>query len=1048
MRFAFVFSLCSLCIPPTSLLAQVTQTGSIRGTVVDPSGLGIPGATVSIANSTRLVVRSLSTSADGTFVFQSVPNGTYEVSAEAAGFNKVVRTQVILRSGENAVLDLELKPATVTTSVDVTEANAPLVNSVNANINTVLSNTEVMNTLLPANDAVRLAAFLPGASSEYVHNGQSANQNVIVVDGSNDGDEFIAAGTWKFHPPSDSVAEFRVTQNGYTADFGRASGTRLEFVTKTGTNELHGTAYWFHRQPAFNARNWGQTVRSMRRFNDVGYTLGGPAVKEKIYFFWTSYYRRSKTPQSGFRTWPTRAQAAGDFSAWLNPPAPLRPRIVRDPLTNQPFPGNIIPPERLNRNAVAYLNLYYPLVADPFALNNNDFTADDQLDQDDFYAPRVDFRVSNKLNMYVRGMYNRRDQSFADLAPQMRYSPDQLRIPGRTFSSALAGTYIFSPSWFADFQFTVSRTDGSWQQKDPESALLERIPGWNTRLLFPGGNVLGQLPQLNLGGGQYTNIGRAVGRSNKWGQGNLSANFNRQSARHTLKFGVEEVYRGNTQTGYANTFGTYSFDGFFTGDAVADLLLGLARSYTQMSSSIYWRAAAWQHGWYAQDEWRVNRKLVLTYGIRWEADGAYKAVAGQQWSNWRPERFDVSKAHRVDPATGVIIGPVNNMNGIEVVDVVAGPPLNNWAPRFSVAYAPTASSLVFRAGYGLFYDHQQGPTTRLPGNPPFRFTTTLLNVSLDDPTGGTPDVDRPTTLTAVSLPFRTPRAHKWSFSVQRDLGGFLVEGSYVGARNTHQALGIALNQPAPNADVLARRLNIEAIRPYYGFSSITQTQFVGNGRYDSLQAQVRRPLRKGLFFQASYTFSKLYADGGTTDPLNRAYDAGRTGGDFPHIFSFAGNWEPQFFLQASPLVKTVLHGWSLSTTLRLISGAPLAAAMATDTTGIGRTVRPNWTGSVAHPRTMAQWFDGAAFSAPPPLVFGNSPVDAVRGPGQRNWDLGVFRTFALREKWSLQYRFEAYNALNHFNLNNPGMTFGTPNFGVIVGKSNPRNLQMGLRLIF
>jgi len=388
-----------LLIASVALFSQVIQTGTIRGFVTDPSNASVPQARVTATSDTKLVTRTTTTGADGGFLFLSLPRGTYDLTVEANGFSKYVRKGIQLSSGYDLRIDVPLKPGTVTTAIEVTADAAPPVNTVNANVNHVISSQEIMAYLLPANDVVRMAAFLPGAANEYSHNGQGGTQNVIVVDGTNDGDEYVSGGGWKFHPPADAVSEFRVTQNGYSTEYGRASATRIEMVTKSGTNDYHGSVYWYHRNKNFNAKNWGSTAKSLKRYNEEGYTLGGPVKKEKFYFFWTNYFRRNLTPQAGYRTWPTQAQFGGDFSAWLNPGGSLKPRMVKDPDTKAAYPHNVIPKSLLNKNALAYLDLFYPLVANPMALVNNDYTVDGQTDDDDYYAPRLDYRVRNKLNM-------------------------------------------------------------------------------------------------------------------------------------------------------------------------------------------------------------------------------------------------------------------------------------------------------------------------------------------------------------------------------------------------------------------------------------------------------------------------------------------------------------------------------------------------------------------------------------------------------------------------------------------------------------------------
>ena len=254
-----------LVMSAAMLFGQATQTGTLRGTISDPSGAVVPGARISVSNETRLVMRTAQSGSDGTYLFQFLPPGTYELVVDAAGFSKVIDKNVQLKSGDNVRSDVSLQPSAVATTVEVNAGVLPAINTVNANINYTVGSNEFRDMLMPTNDAVRIAAFLPGARDEYRHNGRPDGQAVIVVDGENDGDENIGAGTWKFHPPADSVAEFRVTQDNYTAEMGRASGVRMEYVTKSGTNDFHGSAYGFHRNEKFNARNWGSASKAQSR---------------------------------------------------------------------------------------------------------------------------------------------------------------------------------------------------------------------------------------------------------------------------------------------------------------------------------------------------------------------------------------------------------------------------------------------------------------------------------------------------------------------------------------------------------------------------------------------------------------------------------------------------------------------------------------------------------------------------------------------------------------------------------------------------------------
>jgi len=1040
--------LSSLCLAP-AIFGQGVQTGTIRGFVLDPSSAVIPNAKVSIASDTKLIARAAESGNDGGYLFQSLPPGAYNLQIESAGFSKLIQTGIVLHSGENLRIDVNLTPSALSTTVEVKSESAPALNTVNANLNMTMPQSEFGDMLLPTNEATRAALFLPGAVSEWVQNGRPGLQLTMTVDGVNDGDEYQSGGNWQFNPPIDAVSEFRVTQNNYTADLGRSSGVRLEFVTKSGTNQFHGTAFGFVRNEAFNARNWGNQVKSPSRYQNYGYTVGGPIRKERIFFFWSSYYRRINNPSSSNVTWPTAAQHNGDFSAWLRPPSGLSPRTVRNPATSQPFPGNIIPPSLMDPNARAYLKLFYPAIENPYALSNNGYVTSPVNSRDNYYSPRFDFRVTDKFNMYLRAMSDNRRETFSYLSPPDKLHPDAHTTGGPVESVTLAGTYLLKPSLLLDFQGSFMHADGPHRLVSPGDASISNIPGWTGKLLFPAANSLQYLPVVNLSGG-YSTIARSTVYGNKWSQGNMGVNLAIQGNRHNIKMGFDEVFRVKIQAKYDTTAGVFAFDGSSSGDALADFLLGRAYTFAQIGKArIDNHLRNWQHGLYIQDEVKINRRVTMTVGLRWESDPPYGGHSYPQLSRFVPGLYDRSKASVVDPKTGIITGAPNNTNGIEVVETAGDRPMKGFAPRISIAWAPWGAKTAIRAGYGLFFDHQDQTVGQLNSNPPFVFTSTLYNVNFSDPSSGTTQ-PRPPGLTTIALPFRTPRTQKYSAGIQHDIKGWLAEINYVASFSTLQRTSSNINQPEPNADVLAKRVSIDAIRPFPGFGAITWKDWADTSRYNSLQMQTKRSLSNGLFLQANYTLSKLMqsASDSVTDPRNHKYDSGRSTLDRPHIFRLAGTYEPQVFVNSAPAMKTLLHGWQLSTEIQFLSGAPLAVAMQTDTAGIGRTVRAGWKGSVDLPRTMDMWFDALAFSAPAPLAFGNSPIDAIRGPGQRNFDLGLFRNFKFKERYRIQYRLEAYNALNHFNLSNPGLAFGTPNLGRITSKAGPRNIQMGLKISF
>ena len=445
-RLLCVWILVVFALIATLSQGQSVQTGTLLGTVMDSSGAMVPDVTITVTNDTGLVVRTVKSSGDGSYMLQSLPPGSYELAAEGQGFGKVQKANIPLRAGDNLRIDVTLMPPSVTQSVQVIGTKAPLVDTVDANRDQTFDSSEFRDVLLPANDVTSLVSYLPGAVNSSIQNGRAYTQIQVLVDGATDGDEYQDGGNWQFNPPPEDVSEFRVTQNNYTAELGGTSGIREEMITKSGTTRFHGSVFSYLRNEAFNAKPWGSPTKAETRYFYNGYTIGGPIKKERIYFFFSNYFRRENEPSSSFRTWPTQAEASGDFSAWLNPPNGLAPRIITNPVTQQPFQGNIIPQSMLNANAVAYLKTFYPLVSDPQALVNNGYTSGSKHNNDDYYNARFDFRASDKLNMYVRlGYDNRLQTSRPASAPPRLPHPDASNYLGIMYSGTVAGTYLFSP---------------------------------------------------------------------------------------------------------------------------------------------------------------------------------------------------------------------------------------------------------------------------------------------------------------------------------------------------------------------------------------------------------------------------------------------------------------------------------------------------------------------------------------------------------------------------------------------------------------------------
>jgi hypothetical protein len=1067
------------------MTAQVRSTGSVLGTVTDATGAVVPGSSVTLRNVETGATISATTDATGDYNFPVVAVGNYELTVSKEGFKTVLQGPFPVSALQNVRVNVTLTVGQISEKVTVT-AEPPAVDTVTASEGDTVTGTQVNELPLDTRVFTQLVLLEPGVSSSLVQtpgfgsnasigfsmNGVRADENNLLVDGVRNLDTF--GGNAFVTPNLYSISEFRIENNSYSSATGRDAGAQVNLISRSGTNRFHGNAFEYFRNDVLNARNFFSPTVPKNRYNDFGYDVGGPIKKDKYFFFWSEEWRRI-IQNSGTRlaTVATPDQRNGTFQgvALTNPPGLTTsggaPCItVSGPSNN---PTSVIDPSCLDPNASLLLQNYFPGPTPGFQQGPFNFVSSEP-DSTRWREEsiRLDANFSSKVTGYVRfiqdnvtldnpyGLFDTNSLpnvgASTQVFPMYNYAGHIAYLPRPNFTSELGwGLY-----WATDKKLV----------NGPLSS-RSRAPDLNIPELFPL-NELDRIPTLVLGQG-YAGINEQwffhnyafsmpISNDNVWIHGN-----------HTVKFGLTITPEGKSELANPsnnNTNGTFTFLGQVTGNALADFLVGRAFDYTETALDPFGNYRWYDLEPYVEDQIKLRPNLTLSAGVRYEYYSPEHELSNV-FGSFDPGFFDPNKAPTVD-ASGVITSPsgtYDSLNGI----IVAGKnsPWGNhlfpshrdaFAPRIGIAWDPTSTGkMSVRAGYGVFYD-RWGSFTQFGGfNPPFNSSVDIFNTFLSNPAGtsSSSSPNFPPGLNAALAPWKYPQVQKWSVSVQREVApDTTVEVAYVGTKGTHLLAPVNLNQPIPNADVANGITSADAVRPYPGWSSITAWETNFNSTYNSLQISAIHRLRHGLAFQAAYTWSKTLTDasgawGTPQDSRNIQAEKGLASFDTPQVLVFNYVWQVPFFQNKTGVTKRVLDGWTISGITTFQKGFPETVTLPTDNEGIGGGLeRPDRVGLVAGPGTLTNWFNTAAFVVPPIATFGNSPNGVFRGPGENNWDFGIYKSIRLRESLDLRFRAQFFNLFNHPSFNYVDSGLGDLAFGQITSALNPRTTQFSLELAF
>ncbi len=1068
-----------MLITPAAKSQEVTA--GIYGVIQDATSAVIPQATIRARNTGTGIVRETKSDESGNYLFTLIPIGSYEVTAEANGFRKATVSSFVLRVNDNRRINFSMEVGQIADQVTV-EAESVSVNTVTGTTSQLIDGKDMIQLPARGRNVLPFALLMPGVVSTTPYdrrnnnsavNGVRPTHNAWLLDG---GYNIDTGGNWgsPLAPNIESVAEFRAIRGNYSAEFGVGGGSQFNVITKGGTNALHGSTYYFHRNNVLNARNFFLASRAPFRGNDFGFSVGGPVYipkvyngKNKTFFFVLLGWIKERRQESFFNIVPTALQKQGNYSATT--------RLLYDPDTGQPFPGNIIPTARLDRNALGYAKMYPdPNFAD--AAGRNAFFLQGRKDNTDEMNFRVDHNFTNNHRVMWRLTPEFRLSNFAT-SSGFAFLRQQNETPARNMTVNYNAT--FRPNLIMDFNFV--RSHNRIKQFPPD--LSGATWGINIPQLFADtdqsypltslnlSKVPDRVPTISLTG--YSAVAPASPWSNYQTIYEFRDSFTWIKNKHTVKFGGNVSYEIKFEPTNTDVFGRFNFDGRSTrqpgiasgGDAFADMLLGRAASYDETNTVAFNDNRRNSFEMFVDDSYKVSRKLTLNLGLRY----SYFPPAHEPTNRLRafvPSQYSTAKAVTVNSAGQIPRGAGDRFNGLVDPTKYWQTHKKNFAPRFSFAYDLFGNGkTAIRGGYGLFYSREiLGAFILMSGNPPFSELVTVDNTRLSAPGGGSSrNFDLPIALGSIDMNQLTPYTQQWNFNIQHGLGGHMVlEVGYSGSRGLHFMRTQDLNQPQPNPLIPQGGANANQLRPYQGWAAISHREQSYSSNYHGLQTSLNRSFSNGLLFQTAYTWSKAIdnADftggiyGNFPDTRNSRGERALSSFDARHNFIGSMVYEIPFLKGRKDMVGRAFGGWQVGTIYTLRTGLPISPELGRDIAGVGSATRqrPLATGTpqLAHDqRSLTQWFNASVYSLP---AFGTfSPVsrNIVTGPGWNQWDMNFMKAFPLKEGVRMELRAEGYNFFNHTQFNGVGTSFTTPTtFGRVTSTRNERNFMVGARIQF
>lgn len=1085
-------SYATLLLIASALWGQA-PTGQVTGTVTDPSGAVVAGALVTLTNPATNIRRETTTNEEGLFNLPALPPGMYNLQVEAKGFPRERREGVELQVGQVAKIDFNLQIGNVAETIQVT-GGAPVLESETSVIGTVIENKRIVDLPLNGRNYLQLVSLTPGATTNgpassqgqqrmggarntFALNvaGQRVHYNHYTLDGIENTDPNF--NTYLLLPSIDALQEFKVESGTFPAEYGRAIA-QINVSTKSGTNSIHGAAYEFVRNSAFDAKNFfdpaNKPIPPFKR-NQYGATASGPIIKNRMFwlFSWEGLRERKALTTTG--TLPNTQQRAGDFSNLTTP--------VVDPFTKVQYPENKLPASLINPLSVKILNQFYPLPNQTGALN---FVVNEGRRSDgDQYHGRIDLQESANSNWFFRYSQSGDPQYLPSLTSVTPNTGNNVQVDAK--QAVLANTRLFGPTKVNEVRFAVNRfVSQNIQQRANTTNIVQElgIPGIDTSIpLFWG------IPFFQISGFS------SVGECNdcpfvNWNTSfNITDGFSWTKGTHQMKLGGDWRRMRYNEIGAVVPRGRFTFNGQYSNNAMADFLLGyMSTAEGQVGAPI----ANFRNNYYAlyfQDSWRASKKLTINAGLRWEAEppyyDKYDAIVNIDyvWDNSHEPIF-------------VRAGTGNLLEGNPKFPV--SPPFQlvrdgrfgrrasraNWkdfAPRLGFAYELNPKTVI-RSGAGIYWVRDiSNAIFDTARNVPFTIrqnevaNSTSPNLSWAKPFTQT---GAPTFILANQ--FNEPDSYvaQWSFGVQRELNSNAsLEVSYLGSVGVHLRRLQVYNSAPPGPGATNSR------RPFTYLNGNVQTMNApAHSSYDALLLRFQQRLSHGITWLSSYSWGKSIDNGSgvrTTDGdaltpsnnYNLKAERGLSAFDFRHRWTNSFLYELPFGKgqrwMGNPNVVTnaVLGGWRLGGIVTLQSGFPNSifcgpgnwqnndTTCYADATGISPDLPSDQRGP-------SNWFNLAAFTNRLGIAnnraqdvttyrYGNAGRNVLIGPPIMNVDASLAKNWNIKEGYRLEFRSEFFNVPNHPNFGQPGTSPGSPTYGVIGGtRIDSREIQLALKFVF
>jgi len=1061
----------------SAMRAQYT-TASLSGTVNDGSGAAVPTASVNIRNAETGFTQIASSSASGAFLFPRLPVGSYQLKVEKEGFSAYEQTGITLNVDQSATVDVTLQLGKVTDTVRVT-GETELVTTRTAASGQVVTQVPIVE--LPLNgrrperlmylaagtvDLGRDSCRICGQGGVYPNeetagvNGNGQGQVNFQMDGADHNDTYL--NTSLPFPNPDAIQEFNLLSSNFSAEYGNAAGGVVNIVTRSGTNQIHGSAFEFLRNGALNARQFFAPAQDALKRNQYGGSVGGPVIKDKLFYFGTYQGTQVRNVQSGqVQFVPTQAQRSGDFSSIT--------RQLVDPISGQAFPGNQIPLSRLSPVSQYFLQRI-PLPNGP--AGQLTFPGAPIRQTENQFMTKVDYVLTKQQ---ISGHYY-----FTDFtAPPFIPKDNVLAAPNtgnavRVQSVAVNHTYTVSPGLLFNTTFGYNRQRGGSLSGAPFS-----FADAGVKILGPQDSTVKAAPELvvNVTGG--FNIS-----TNHYGQfdrGDFAIRevVTKIAGAHELKFGGEAVRVSNHLVNTYQMAGNFTFNGQLSGNGIADFLLGNASSFNQGGGEFKnLKGTKW--GAFIQDDWKVSPRLTLNLGLRWDPYIPYYDREG------RVVCFDPTTTAQSKKYPNA---PHGFLYGGDTGCPTAGSN-NNWGnigPRVGFAYRLTQDGKTsLRGGVGLYYTPIQsgGAFNGYADTAPFAGTFSLSGVSFQDPYGSKglanpfpnnfgPQVPGPgfvfspnnSIVNYFPVDYHIPKTLTWTIRAERQLGQNWVAGiAYLGNKGT--SLPITMQQnPAiyiPGVDAKGNPLstvsNTQQRRVVNTDGSIQWTDPGGNSEYHAIQFNLEKRLSHGITLLSNYTYSKTTDNLSGANPFTRHSEHSLSQNDIPNNFKFSGVWQVPGGSNDAAFAR-LINGWEVNPIFTFQSGFPFTVTSGVDNslTGIGQDRADYLGGGSAqlnygrsHSDQIEKWFDTSKFTVNAPGTFGSSGRYILRGPRYMNTDLALIKGTRLTERINVQFRAEFFNVLNNVNFKLPISTISSAQAGKItaVVQDSQRIIQFGMKVRF